>query len=300
MKTILITGASGLIGKRLTEILLEKGFIVRHLSRKNGDGIIPTFIWNIENMVIDVKAFENVDAIIHLAGINVGDKRWTASYKNEILNSRILSSDLLVKSVKETSNRIKTIVSASAIGYYGNRSNEISNEDTKPAKDFFGKTCIAWEEAVRKAEEINIRTVQLRTGIVLSKNGGALTELIRPLKFFIKPIFYPGTQIYSWINIDDLCNTYIHSIENEKMNGAYNAVAPNTISYSVLLNEIALIMKRKVFPFPVFKWMLRIIIGKFADSLYQNINCSSKKLEATGFQFQFPEIKMALENLFRK
>ncbi len=300
MKTILITGASGLIGKRLTEILLHKGFIVRHLSRKKGDGTIPTFIWNVEKKEIDMAAFENADAIIHLAGINLSERRWTIGFKKKIYDSRIEGSKLIVEALRLTPNKIKVIVSVSGINYYAEEKGKPLTEDSKPANDFLGKVCVDWENEIRKAEEINIRTVQLRTGIVLAENGGAMKELIKQLKLRIKPIFLPGSQIYSWVHLDDVCNSYIHAIKNETMNGAYNVVAPNPVSYNTLINEIAKFSKRKSIPAPVMKWMIKIIVGEFGVTLFQSMNCSCEKIKAIGFQFQFPELNDAMKDIFKK
>jgi uncharacterized protein (TIGR01777 family) len=300
MKTILITGASGLIGQRLTEILLEKGFIVRHLSRKKGDGMIPTFIWNTEKKEIDKAAFENADAIIHLSGTNIYEKRWSVTVKKNIYNSRINGTKFLIQSLKENPNQVKTIVSASGIGYYGNRKNEIVTEETESANSFLGNVCRDWENEVRKAETINIRAVQLRTGIVLAKNSGAMKELELPLKFFIRPIFLPGSQHWSWIHLDDVCNLYIHAIENKNMNGAYNAVAPQSVSYSEFIKTLARVMRIKTLPAPATKWMLKIISGEFAEALFEDCNCSAKKVLDSGFQFQFPELENAVKNLLSK
>ena len=146
MKTILITGASGLIGKRLTELLLESGFIVRHLSRKKGDGVIPTFIWNVEKGKIDITAFEDADAIIHLAGINLSERRWTSSFKKNIYDSRINGSKLIVDALRRAPNKIKVIVSASGINYYAEEKGKLLTENSKPANDFLGKVCLDWLE----------------------------------------------------------------------------------------------------------------------------------------------------------
>ena len=299
MKTILITGASGLIGKRLTQILLEKGFIVRHLSRKKGDGTIPTFIWNIEKKEIDISAFENADAIIHLAGTNIYERRWNATVKKNIYDSRINGTKFLIQSLKENPNQIKTIVSSSGIGYYGDRKNENVTEDTEPANSFLGNVCRDWENEVHKAETINIRTVQLRTGIVLAKNSGAMKELELPLKFFIRPIFLPGTQHWSWIHLDDVCNLFIHAIENQNMNGAFNAVAPKSVIYSEFIKTLARVMRKKTLPAPAAKWMLKIISGEFAEALFEDCNCSSKKVLHSGFEFQLPELNDAIGNILK-
>ncbi len=297
MKTILITGASGLIGKRLTEILLLKGFIVHHLSRKNSDGPIPAFIWNIEKKEIDKAAFENTDAIIHLAGTNIYEKRWNTVVKENIYSSRINGTRFLIQSLKERPNTIKTIVSASGIGYYGNRKDEIITEDFFSANSFLGNVCSDWETEVRKAAVINIRTVQLRTGIVLAINAGALKELKLPLKFFVRPIFLPGSQHWSWIHLDDVCNLFIHAIETQSMNGAYNAVAPHSVTYSEFIKTLARVMQKKTLPAPATKRMLKIISGEFAEALFEDCNCSAQKVLDSGFQFQFAELKMAMKNL---
>lgn len=297
MKTILITGASGLIGKRLTEILLEKKYQVRHLSRKKISDAVPTFIWNVERNEMDVSAFENADAIIHLAGTNIYERRWNARVKKNIYDSRIYGTRLLIQSLKENPNQVKTIVSASGIGYYGDRKKEKVTEDFYPANSFLGNVCHDWEKEVRRAEEINIRTIQLRAGIVLAKNSGALKELSLPLKFFMRPIFLPGTQRWSWIHIDDACNMFIHAIESENMKGAYNACAPHPVQYSEFAKTLARTMKKNTLPLPLTKWMLRIQSGEFSGALFEDCNCSAKKVLDSGFQFQFPQLETAMKNL---
>ncbi|MEI7802933.1 MAG: DUF1731 domain-containing protein, partial [Bacteroidota bacterium] len=174
---------------------------------------------------------------------------------------------------------------------------EIVTEETAPANSFLGNVCCDWENEVRKAELINIRTVQLRTGIVLAKNSGALKELELPLQFFIRPIFLPGSQHWSWIHLDDVCNLYIHAIKNQNMNGAYNAVAPQSVSYSEFIKTLARVVHKKTLPAPASKWMLKIISGEFAEALFEDSNCSAKKVLYSGFQFQFPELENAMQNL---
>ena len=188
-------------------------------------------------------------------------------------------------------------MSASGIGYYGNRKNEIVAEETEPANSFLGNVCHDWENEVRKAETINIRAVQLRTGIVLAKNSGAMKELELPLKFFIHPIFLPGSQHWSWIHIDDVCNLFIHAIENQNMIGAYNAVAPQSVSYAEFIKTLERVMRKKTLPAPATKWMLKIISGEFAEALFEDCNCSAQKVLDAGFQFQFPELEKAMKNL---
>ncbi len=282
----------------MTEILLSRGYEVHHLSRTKKNSVVPSFAWNIEKKELDISSFENADAIIHLAGTNLYEKRWNNVVKKNIYNSRVEGTKLLMRALSYTPNKVKSIVSASGIGYYGNRKDDLLNEDASPGKTFLAQVCADWENEARKAEELKIRAVQLRAGIVLSKNDGALKELSLPLKYFVKPIFLPGTQHWSWIHLDDVCELFIHSIENENMHGAFNATSPHAVTYSAFIRTLAQVLKKKSIPSPLPGWLLRIISGEFAATLFHDCNCSSEKILATGFQFKYSNLKSAIEDCF--
>lgn len=303
MNTILITGGTGLVGNALTKALLSKGYSVIILTRqKDKQSSIPNLSyahWDINNMTIDEQAFEQVTHIIHLAGAGVADKRWTKKRKQEIIDSRVKSGELLVQSLKTIPNKVQALISASAIGWYG-ADPEVPNpnpfkEDDKAATDFLGSTCKLWEESTKPVGEMGKRLVHIRIGIVLSKYGGALKEFIKPQKFGIAAILGNGKQIISWIHIGDLVNIFITAIENETMQGAYNAVAPTPVSNKEL--TIALAKARGKFYIPVHipSFLLKIVLGEMSIEVLKSATVSGEKILATGIQFNYNKIEDALQ-----
>jgi uncharacterized protein (TIGR01777 family) len=234
MKTVMITGGTGMVGKSLSKMLLDKGYAVIILSRskrnESGNSRLNYAHWDVNKSVVDTDALQKADFIVHLAGAPVVDKPWTKAYKEEILNSRTKSISLLTDNLSRISHKVKAIVSSSAIGWYGpdTRPGHRFTETDPPHHDFLGETCRLWEESVTKAESLGIRVCKLRTGIVLSNEGGALPEFKTPLRFGVAGILGSGKQIISWIHIRDLCRQFIFAIENETMSGSYNAVAPQS------------------------------------------------------------------------
>ncbi|HLZ15987.1 MAG TPA: TIGR01777 family oxidoreductase, partial [Cyclobacteriaceae bacterium] len=224
---ILITGASGLIGSRLTKLLIEKGHPVAHLGRAKGNGgAIPSFVWNLSNVTIDAKCLDGIDTIVHLAGANVADGRWTTSRKKEILDSRIKSTALLLESLKNNPHTVRAFISASAIGYYGfSDADKIFKEDDKPGDDFLAGVTAQWEAEVDKIQGPAVRTAKIRIGIVLSDGGGALAAMAKPIQWGVGAPLGSGKQFLSWIHVDDLCGIFLKAIEDEQMAGPYNATS---------------------------------------------------------------------------
>jgi uncharacterized protein (TIGR01777 family) len=307
MKTVLITGGTGLVGSRLTELLLARNYNVIVLSRSKKETSTPNLsyaIWNVEEQTIDVSVFATTDYIVHLAGAGVADKRWSSSRKKEILDSRTQSSALLVKTLQHNSNKVQAVISSSAIGWYGPdpslHTNGFEETDT-PFNDYLGNTCKLWEESIEPITQQNIRLVKLRTGIVLSTKGGALKEFLNPIKMGIAAILGSGKQIISWIHIDDLCNQFIYAIEHENMQGIYNAVAPNPVNNKTLTLSIAKQVKGKFYiPVYVPSFMLKIILGEMSIEVLKSTIVSSKKIEVAGFNFNYKTIDTALSNLLNK
>src|ERR1700722_17084735 len=310
MATILITGGTGLIGKALTEKFLEKGYEVIVLSREplsmvNGESSrIKMANWNIEKQTIDENAIRRADFIIHLAGANVAEKRWTEKRKKEIVESRTKSSELIVKALKEISNKVKTIVSASAIGWYGPDTTTPPTkyfvETDSPDNDFLGETCRLWEESIEPVKELNKRLVKIRTGIVLNNGKGALKKFSKSLKFNIAAILGSGEQMVSWIHINDLCRIYTDAIENENLHGVYNAVAPIPVNNKKLTLELAKKLKAKKFiPVHVPEFILKIVLGEMSVEVLKSCAVSSDKIRNTGFQFLYPGIESALNELIK-
>lgn len=303
MQTVVITGGTGFVGKNLTQKLIAKNYKVIILSRnktiQSQQQNVSFAYWNVDEQLIDETAIENADFIIHLAGAGIAEKRWTKKRKQEIIDSRTKSSNLLITTLKKINHKPKAIISASAIGWYGENKNDIPfTENNLPANDFLGNTCKQWEDSISKAQTLGIRVVKLRTGIVLSKYGGALKEFIKPIKWCIAPILGSGKQIISWIHIDDLCNQYMYAMEHEKLQGSYNAVAPTTINHKNFMLALAQKIKGKFYmPIHVPTFLLKIILGEMSIEILKSTYVSSKKIEQSGFQFQYKTIQEALENL---
>lgn len=297
MPNILITGGSGLIGKHLTKLLQQEGYTVAYLSRKKKVDSTMVYQWNPDTGEIDDAAIAQADIVIHLAGANVGEHRWTKRYKEEILQSRIRSTELLYASLHRTPNKVQAVIASSAIGYYGNRGDEWLHEEADPAQDFLGVTCVEWEKAVTALEALNKRVVIFRTGIVLAKNGGALPRLVQPMRIGIAPVLGGGRQYYPWIHIDDLCNMYLHAMTHVIMTGVYNAVSPSPARYIELLNTIAKTLNKKKLNIPVPAIFLQIALGEFAQSLTMSTRCSADSITGSGFEFQYPDLEAALQDL---
>ena len=295
-KKILITGASGMIGTQLTDLLLAKNNSVAHLGR-NKKGIVPSFVWDASNGVIDKDSLRQTDTIVHLAGANVAGKRWTKGRKNEILESRVKSAELLFKTLENNPHTIQTFISASAIGYYGfGDENKIFTEEDKPGNDFLAQVTKHWEEAADQFATLGIRTVKIRIGIVLSKKGGALHEMTKPIKFGVGSPLGTGKQFLSWIHVDDLCGIFMNAIEDEKMNGAYNATV-DWCTNEEMTKAIARSLHRPLWLPSVPSFILKIILGEMADIVLNGSKVSSEKIKNRGFQFKFSKIENALDDL---
>jgi uncharacterized protein len=296
-KNILITGASGLIGTRLTEMLTDRGHRVSHLGRSKKAGSVPSFIWNIDHGTVEENALTNVDTIVHLAGAGVGDKRWTGKRKTEILESRTRSTRLLFNALKKGNRKVESFISASAIGYYGFESEALITEQHPPGTDFLASVTSQWEQEVDKLNDLGLRIVKFRIGIVLSEKGGALRQMATPVKLFAGAPLGSGNQYVSWIHLDDLCNMFVKAIEDLTMHGAYNAVAPNPVSNRELTKEIASVLKKPLILPPVPKFVLKVILGEMADIVVTGSMISAEKIIKAGFQFQFTRVEDALRNL---
>jgi uncharacterized protein (TIGR01777 family) len=299
--TVLITGGSGLVGSKLTQILLKGGYKVIWLSRVAGiKSGITCFKWDYKNNFIDPKVFEGVSHIVHLAGAGVFDHKWSNSYKKEIIDSRTKATEVLI-SAASAFPAIKTWVCASAIGIYGNSmDNKLHGETDSEGKDFLATVTKQWEHATSKVEPINARLVQIRIGIVLAKEGGALPSMVSPIKYFIGAPLASGRQMISWIHIEDLCSIITKGLEDPSMHGVYNAVAPNPISNEVFTKTAAEIMKKPLFMPNIPAFVLASILGKERSaSVTQGIMVASLKIEQTGFKFKFTHLKEALIELLK-
>ena len=308
MATVLLTGGTGMIGAHLQKFLMEKGYAVIVLIRDEGnikpsvDKNISYAKWNVEKGEIDKGAVASADYIIHLAGANVAEKRWTDKRKKEIVESRTQSGALLVKSLQQIPNKVKAVISASAMGWYGPDTTQSRQhgfkEDAPPANDFLGNTCKLWEDSIKPVETLGKRLVVFRFGIVLSNGGGALQEFKKPLKFGIAAIIGNGKQIISWIHIDDLCRLLLFALEHENISGVYNAVAPQTISNKAFTLLLAEKIRGKFYiPIHVPVFALKLRLGEMSVEVLKSTTVSSEKISNAGFRFLYPSLQAALENL---
>ncbi|PKP13879.1 MAG: TIGR01777 family protein [Bacteroidetes bacterium HGW-Bacteroidetes-3] len=297
MASILVTGGTGLIGTALCNLLREKGHKVAILSR-NQHTKPNSYYWNTDTRHIDAKAIVEADYIIHLAGEGIADKRWTPQRKNDLINSRVETANLLYEKVKELNPNLKGFISASGIGYYGATTSEkIYQENDAPGEDFISEICKVWENSSMQFDTINIRTVIFRTGVVFAKEGGALGKLSQPIKLGVGAALGSGEQYVPWIHLEDLCNMYLYAIENEEIKGIYNAVAPEHINNKALTKIIAKKLKKPLWLANIPAFVLKIILGKMAVIILEGSRVSSEKIMATGFKFKYPNINEALQKL---
>ncbi len=295
MAKILITGGSGLVGKRLSRLLKIRGDEVIHLSRNvKPEAEFPTYVWDIQQQQLDTTAFDGVDHIIHLAGAGIADKRWTAARKKEIVESRVLGTRLLVDALEWLPKKPKTFIAASAIGYYGD-TEALCTEDSAAGHDFLATTCMAWENESLRAQTF-MRSCILRIGIVLSAEDGALPKLMLPFKMYAGAVLGSGKQFMSWIHIDDLCAAFIHLIDNPDSQGIYNGVAPIPETHYTFSKALANAMKR-----PLWLWIpgifLSLALGEMALTVLTGQQVSNEKLHQSGFRCKFGNIHSALADL---
>ncbi len=297
MKTIGITGGTGFIGHHLTALTGKDYRIIvftRHPGKHTPEGNITYAYWEPAINKCDTGAFKDIDAVVHLAGAGIADKRWTDKRKAEIVSSRVKSTRFLIAMLKQYAPQCRTFISASAIGYYGaDHSNQPFKEDMPPADDFLGRTCVQWEEAASLARDF-ARTVILRFGIVLGKDGGAYPQLAMPLQFPVLPILGNGKQVVSWIHVNDLASIICNAIGKEDMEGVYNAVAPSPVTHEELMRTIARHKKGWKLPIHIPSFAIKAILGEMSTEVLKSCTVSAGKLLNTGFSYQYPDIERAV------
>ena len=299
MAKVLITGGTGLVGTHLSRKLQEMGYEVAILSRtKRNENKLTTYVWDYNKNEIDKDAINTSDYIIHLAGVNLGERRWTSKRKQLIFDSRIKSSELIYNNIDKENNKLSAFITASAIGYYGAiTSYEVLSETEPPADDFLAQTCKKWEQVADRFTDIGIRAVKIRTGVVLAKQGGALSKIVIPIKLGIGSAIGDGNQYFPWIHIDDLCSIYIKAIEDTQMIGAFNAVAPGHKTNTQFIETIAHNLD-KPFWFPKIPAIaIKVILGKMSGMILTGSRISSDKIKNSGFVFRYPNLESALEQL---
>ncbi|WP_291907864.1 TIGR01777 family oxidoreductase [Chitinophaga sp. CB10] len=304
METVLITGGTGLVGTALTDLLLERGYRVIVLTRtpERGRNKQITYArWDVNTQTIDTAALQQADYIVHLSGANVADKRWTEARKQEIVTSRTQSSELIVKALLSTPNKVKKVISASATGYYGQYRDHVFTESDPAAADYLGVTTQLWEQSIGDVRSLGKKLVVFRIGMVLSREGGALKEFYKPLRFGFATIMGSGEQYISWIHIHDLVRLFFNAIVNDKLEGIYNAVAPNPVTNKELIQAMARAAKGKSYMMAyVPAAALKLALGEMSVEVLKSVRASSAKIQQTGFQFSYPTIDRAMEQLFPK
>jgi len=296
-KSVVIAGGSGLIGKRLTELLVAKNYSVTWLSRKTSDTSVKTFQWNPESHSISDNEWLKYKNLIILSGENIASHAWTDDYKNKIIDSRVAVAKTLRSALSTENHSITKVIAASAIGYYGDGGEKLFSEHDHEGKGFLSFTTKKWEDAYT---DFPIDVTTFRIGVVLSKNGGALPELSFPMKFGTAPTLGTGKQMVSWIHLDDLCNMIIHTIENNITTGVYNAVGPQPVSHASFIACLRKTIAPWSIPFPVPSFILRLILKEKSAIVLDSTNVSSKKISSTGFKFTFPNLTSALKNIYGK
>jgi uncharacterized protein (TIGR01777 family) len=279
--------------------LEEKGYDVAVLSRNpSNSGNYRIYRWNPEADFIEVGAIEWADYIVHLAGVNIGEKRWTFKQKQVIIDSRLKTADLIFRNVVEKRHSLKAFISSSAVGYYGGeRTDRSLNETDPPGMDFLSQVCLAWEQTVDQFQNEGIRTVKLRSGVVLTKTDGVLSKMKVPVNLGIGSPLGSGKQCIPWIHIDDLCSIYIKAIEDHQMSGPFNAVAPDQKTNREFMHLLARVMNKPFWFPPIPSIMLRMILGERASIVLGGNPVSIQKLIDQGFEFKYPDLEGALKNL---
>lgn len=301
MPVVLIGGGTGLVGNHLSHLLRDKGYEVRHLSRKsNLQAEFPAYKWDTKAGIIDPVAMKGVDYIINLAGAGIADKRWTDERKKLIIESRTQTTGLLQKYIESGDLKPKAFISASAVGYYGDRGQELVSEEVKPGEGFLSHSTVLWEEAAKKIANTGLRTVLMRIGIVLSLKGGAMPELTKTFPLGVGAYFGSGKGYYSWVHIEDVARGFIYALENENMQGAYNIVSPDPSQVKPLVVEMKEAYGRPVLVMPAPEFGIKLAFGELSHTVLDSTRVSSKKIEEAGFEFKFPQLESALEDIYER
>lgn len=301
MKTILITGGTGLLGARLSDLLHERGYKVQHLSRtENLEAKYPAYHWDIQAQTLDKRALEGVHGIVHLAGAGIADARWTEKRKKVIIESRVDSTNLLSSYLAQQEQKPAVFVGCSAIGYYGNKGEHKLVESSPHGQGFLSEVCILWERAADSIREQGIRTPTIRIGVVMSTQGGALEKINMTYGFRLGAYFGNGQQYMAWIHIDDLCHIFIKALEEETMTGVYNGTAPSPVTNKALTKALSTAHQQCTLILPVPAFILRTAMGEMADVVLHSTRAIPQALLDLHHEYQFPELKGALKDLLKR
>ncbi|WP_020600975.1 TIGR01777 family oxidoreductase [Spirosoma panaciterrae] len=299
-QTVLITGGTGTIGRRLTQLLQAHGFQVSLLSHsaKTIPGL-TVYKWDVESGELDLTAIQTADYIIHLAGEGIADGRWTDSRKEKILNSRTQSTDLLAKALAENDHHVKAFVGASAIGFYGGDTGDRPlTETSEGGSDFLAQVVRAWERSEMQIAALGIRTVLLRTGVVLTNEGGALPKIAQPIRLGAGAPIGSGQQYVAWIHLDDMCRMYLQALTDSSWQGIYNAVAPNPVTNETLTRAIAEVLHSPLLLPNIPAFTIKLLYGEMGIVVTGGNYVLNKRIaDETTFTYQYTDLKTALENL---
>jgi uncharacterized protein (TIGR01777 family) len=297
-KHVLITGATGMIGKALIQSLLEKKYIVSTLStHPKSTPHVQVFKWDVNKKVIDRQCFQGVTTIIHLAGENIAKEKWTDKRKREIVDSRVESTQLLLDTLKETDHQVKTFISASAVGYYGDREDEILHEESAPGTGFLTDCCVQWENVADGAAELGMRVVKFRTGFIIAKDEGGLPAMTQPIKLFVGAPLGTGKQWVPWIHMQDMVDMYVYALEHP-ISGTFNACAPNPVTNKTLTKALGKFLNRPIWPIKVPAKAIELIMGEMSVIALMSTNTSVQKILDAGYRFHFTQLAEALSDIY--
>jgi uncharacterized protein (TIGR01777 family) len=289
--TVLVTGSTGLVGTALVKLLKAGNYTVKQLTTRREKAVQEGYyFWNPTTGEIDPEALSDIQSIIHLAGSSIGEGRWTTKRKKEILESRTLSTQLLYKELTARNIRLQSFISASATGYYGGKTSETIYDEYSPAgTDFLAKVCVEWEKAADLFQQTGIRTVKLRTGVVLAPQAPALAKMLLPIKLGVGSPLGNGRQYMPWIHLDDLCAMYLRALTDETMTGAWNAVAPSHLTNRQLMKALSDKLKKPFFFPPVPAFLLKLVLGEMAILITDGSRVVPRRFNAAGFEYQHPD-----------
>ena len=297
---VLITGASGLVGKAIIPVLLNKGYEIVSLSRikKSPCHGVETFLWDIKSDYIDKQALVGIDFVIHLAGAGIADEKWTDKRKKELYNSRVKGTKLLFKYISDLPRKPKAMIAASGIAIYGIDSGDLlMTEKFDQAQDFLANLTRDWETEILKFKSIETRTVVLRTGIVLSNNGGAFPKLLKPILYNVGAPLGTGQQFMSWIHIKDIVRLYVYALEENDVEGKFNAVSSSPVTNEEFTAQTAHVFGKKLFLPNVPAFAMKLLLGEMSTIVLGGNKVSNQKIIEKGFDFKFTDLDHALLDL---
>jgi uncharacterized protein (TIGR01777 family) len=297
-KHVLITGATGMIGKALIQSLLQKKYTISILSTH--PRFIPNvqvFKWDVNKKIIDPQCFTGITSVIHLAGENIAKEKWTEKRKKEIVDSRVASTQLLLNTLKKTENQVSTFISASAVGYYGDRQDEILQEESAAGTGFLADCCVQWENAAEGAAELGMRLVKFRTGFIIDKDEGGLPAMTQPIKLFVGAPLGTGKQWVPWIHIQDMVDMYLYALENP-ITGTFNACAPNPVTNKTLTKALGKSLHRPIWPIKVPAKAIELLMGEMSVIALMSTNTSVQKILDAGYRFHFTQLSEALSDIY--